>query len=83
MSAIILRVEPDGNDDCRLVIMFPIYGSVSENRRPTIKPTQAAMATAFLRFYAISELCRFTSSTWSRLCFNLVINEKSEGSSGL
>ena len=58
------------------------YGNDSENKKPTMKPTMAAMATALRLRERTSTVCCFINSTEFRFRWSLFINRKSEESSG-
>ena len=71
-----------GRVSCQFETASVKYGNDSENKKPTMKPTMAAMATALRLRERTSAVCCFINSTEFRFRWSLFINRKSEESSG-
>lgn len=63
LLAKVFSIDSLGNVNCQSVTASLRYGNDRENNKPTIKPTKAAMAMAFLLRLRPSAACRFIIST--------------------
>ena len=61
LVAKVFSMESCGNVNCQWETASVRYGTASEHRKPTIKPTKAAMATAFLCSLAVPYLTEAVS----------------------
>ncbi len=78
----VFSMDSLGKVNCQFETESIKYGKDNENRKPTIKPTRAAITTAFLLRDLTSAVRCLTNSTEFRFRWSLFINLKSDDSSG-